>query len=468
MDRERFTEHLAAPTGRGVVLSGGFDGHAGGALCGDLVRVSVRVAGDRVVEAGFDAEGCGALTAAASAAVTLVSGEPLLDAARVGTREISEELGGLSPGKLHAADLVADALHRALGRRLRRRRGAARRPPHAGRDERRRGLRGRRAAGLPRRSRGGRGDARAVARRGERRGGVLLLGRRGPARPLGRAPDGHAALHARPARRSSARASWTRSWPATARGRPRTRASAATATCGSTRCSTLAERLGAADLATGHYARVTAGRAAARRRRPGQGPDLHARRARAGLGRPHALPAGRADQARGARAGGRGRAAGRQPRRVPGPLLPGGHGQGALPAAPRGPARTRRGRSCPRPARSSAPTTASTTSPSASARAWACRPPSRSTCCGPRRGRTASSSARATELAVDRVVVRGARLHRPGAEVDAVRLRYHSRAVPCRVAGSPAAGTHRARVGTRRNPSTARLPGSPRAFCAET
>ena len=47
------------------------------------------------------------------------------------------------------------------------------------------------------------------------------------------------------------------------------------------------------------------------------------------------------------------------------------------------------------------------------------------------------------ELAVERVAVRGARLHRPGTEVDAVRLRYHSPAVPCRVAGSPPAGTHR-------------------------
>src|SRR6185503_15441421 len=52
----------------------------------------------------------------ASAAVTLVEGEPLLDAARVGAHEISDELGGLSPGKFHAADLVADALHGALGR----------------------------------------------------------------------------------------------------------------------------------------------------------------------------------------------------------------------------------------------------------------------------------------------------------------------------------------------------------------
>lgn len=115
MDRERFTEHLAAPMGRGVTLSEGFDGHAGGAICGDLIRVSVSVSGDRVESASFDASGCGAMIAAGSAAVSLVSGEPLLDAARVSSAAIAEELGGLSPGKLHAADLAADALHRALG-----------------------------------------------------------------------------------------------------------------------------------------------------------------------------------------------------------------------------------------------------------------------------------------------------------------------------------------------------------------
>jgi len=112
---ERFAEHLAAPTGRGALRSGGVDGHAGGSICGDVIRVSVRVEGDRVVEAGFDAEGCGALSAAGSAAVLLVEGELLLDAARVGVNAIVAELGGLSPGKLHAADLAADALHRALG-----------------------------------------------------------------------------------------------------------------------------------------------------------------------------------------------------------------------------------------------------------------------------------------------------------------------------------------------------------------
>jgi tRNA-specific 2-thiouridylase len=115
VDRERFTEHLTAPFRRGRSFAGASDGAAGGAACGDVIRVSIRVDGERVGAAGFDAEGCGALTAAGSAAVTLVDGAPLLHAARVGPREIAAELGGLSPGKLHAAELAADALHRALG-----------------------------------------------------------------------------------------------------------------------------------------------------------------------------------------------------------------------------------------------------------------------------------------------------------------------------------------------------------------
>jgi tRNA-specific 2-thiouridylase len=110
---ERFEEHLRHPVRRGRVPA--HDGVAGGAACGDLVRIGVAVEGDRVADAGFEAAGCGAAQAAASAAVDLVLGEPVLDAARVGTHAIADALGGLSPGKLHAAELAADALARALG-----------------------------------------------------------------------------------------------------------------------------------------------------------------------------------------------------------------------------------------------------------------------------------------------------------------------------------------------------------------
>jgi tRNA-specific 2-thiouridylase len=116
---ESFREHLEHPAGRGLRPAGAHDGSAGGAACGDLIRLSLRVDGDRVAATGFEASGCGAMTAAGSAAVTLVEDAHVLDAARVGPHAIAAELGGLSPGKFHAADLAADALHRALGAAVR-------------------------------------------------------------------------------------------------------------------------------------------------------------------------------------------------------------------------------------------------------------------------------------------------------------------------------------------------------------
>jgi tRNA-specific 2-thiouridylase len=110
-----FAEHLNAPSGKGALAGAPHTGAAGGAACGDLVRIAVRIEGDTIAEAGFDAEGCGAVTAAASATVEIIEGTPILTACRLSTDDISTELGGLTPSKRHAAELAADALHRALG-----------------------------------------------------------------------------------------------------------------------------------------------------------------------------------------------------------------------------------------------------------------------------------------------------------------------------------------------------------------
>ncbi|MEY2516924.1 MAG: tRNA-uridine 2-sulfurtransferase, partial [bacterium] len=123
MADERFEDHLRHPRGRGRELAGAFDGAAGGAACGDLVRLSIAIDGERVSAAGFEASGCGATIAAASAAVELADGAGLIAAARIGSPQIAAELGGLSAGKLHAADLASDALQRALGAAVRARGG---------------------------------------------------------------------------------------------------------------------------------------------------------------------------------------------------------------------------------------------------------------------------------------------------------------------------------------------------------
>jgi tRNA-uridine 2-sulfurtransferase len=119
MGIETLTQHMERPCGRGHTPLEACTGAAGGAACGDLIRVSVAVGRDspegRILDAGFDASGCGAAIAAGSATVELVLGASLLEAACIGAPQIAAELGGLSPAKHHAAELAADALHRALG-----------------------------------------------------------------------------------------------------------------------------------------------------------------------------------------------------------------------------------------------------------------------------------------------------------------------------------------------------------------
>jgi tRNA-specific 2-thiouridylase len=99
---------------RGPAADDAFSGAAGGSRCGDLARLSLSVEAGRVTAASFDAEGCAATTAACAAAAELAEGETVLDAARIATRDVDAALGGLSPGMRHAAGLASDALHRAL------------------------------------------------------------------------------------------------------------------------------------------------------------------------------------------------------------------------------------------------------------------------------------------------------------------------------------------------------------------
>jgi tRNA-specific 2-thiouridylase len=131
---EELTNHLERPLGRGHSPDDAFTGAAGGAACGDLVRISISIdphsTEGRIEDAGFDASGCGATVAAGSATVSLLRGAPLLQAAQLGAQEIARELGGLSAAKRHAAELAADALHRALGGAARERAALA---PQAGR-----------------------------------------------------------------------------------------------------------------------------------------------------------------------------------------------------------------------------------------------------------------------------------------------------------------------------------------------
>lgn len=114
MERELFEHYLRDDSRLGPAADGAFTGAAGGAACGDLSRISFLVEDGRIGSVTFDAEGCGATRAATAAVAEMVDGSLVLEAALIDIDTVDEAIGGLTPAKRHAAQLATDALHRAL------------------------------------------------------------------------------------------------------------------------------------------------------------------------------------------------------------------------------------------------------------------------------------------------------------------------------------------------------------------
>ncbi|MFL5873851.1 MAG: tRNA 2-thiouridine(34) synthase MnmA [Solirubrobacterales bacterium] len=114
MERELFEAYLRDESRFGPAPEGAFTGAAGGAVCGDLSRISLTVAEGRIDSVSVDTEGCGATKAATAAVAEMVDGAPVLDAALIDIDTVDAAIGGLTPAKRHAAQLATDALHRAL------------------------------------------------------------------------------------------------------------------------------------------------------------------------------------------------------------------------------------------------------------------------------------------------------------------------------------------------------------------
>lgn len=85
-------------------------------LCGDQVRIELRVAGDRLLAMRFQGEGCVISQAAASILAELVEGRPLADVRTLPSQVLLEALGvPLSPARVKCALLSWTVLRQALG-----------------------------------------------------------------------------------------------------------------------------------------------------------------------------------------------------------------------------------------------------------------------------------------------------------------------------------------------------------------
>jgi NifU-like protein involved in Fe-S cluster formation len=86
-------------------------------VCGDVLRLSVRIESGRIAAARFKTQGCVAAIASSSALTDLLSGKTIEEARTITPDQISDSLGGLPPASFHAAQLCTDVVA-ALARKL--------------------------------------------------------------------------------------------------------------------------------------------------------------------------------------------------------------------------------------------------------------------------------------------------------------------------------------------------------------
>jgi len=83
-------------------------------VCGDLMRMYIKVADDKIDDIKFQTFGCGSAIATSSMITEMVKGKTLDEALKVTRQDVADELDGLPPVKMHCSNLAADALHEAI------------------------------------------------------------------------------------------------------------------------------------------------------------------------------------------------------------------------------------------------------------------------------------------------------------------------------------------------------------------
>jgi len=111
---EKVMEHVRHPRNVGEIPDPDGVGEVGNPVCGDLMRLGIKVRDNRIVDAKFQTFGCGAAIAVSSMLTEMVIGKTLEEALRISNRMVAEALDGLPPVKMHCSALGEDALRAAI------------------------------------------------------------------------------------------------------------------------------------------------------------------------------------------------------------------------------------------------------------------------------------------------------------------------------------------------------------------
>ena len=107
-------EHSAHPRNFGELPDATNTVEATNPVCGDELRLAVRVEDGRIAVARFYSRGCKAAIASASLLTELLTGKRIEEIHDITAEQISQALGGLPAATRHGSQLAEDALDALL------------------------------------------------------------------------------------------------------------------------------------------------------------------------------------------------------------------------------------------------------------------------------------------------------------------------------------------------------------------
>ncbi len=114
MYNETVMQHFKNPHNYGEMENPDGVGTVGNVICGDVMKVYIKVKNNIIEDIKFQTFGCAAAIATSSMLTDLAKGKNIDDAMKIGNKDVAGSLGGLPLIKMHCSNLAADALHAAI------------------------------------------------------------------------------------------------------------------------------------------------------------------------------------------------------------------------------------------------------------------------------------------------------------------------------------------------------------------
>lgn len=116
---QKVIEHFRRPRNQGTMKNPSGVGMAGNPVCGDLMKVYIKVVNDKkkgeiIKDIKFETLGCASAIATSSMITELAKGKTLDEAIKITRGEVADALEGLPPIKMHCSNLADEGLHKAI------------------------------------------------------------------------------------------------------------------------------------------------------------------------------------------------------------------------------------------------------------------------------------------------------------------------------------------------------------------